>query len=33
LENVERLEKHRGERIDATRGAIEALRSTPHRHP
>ena len=31
LEKVEHLEKHLGERIDATRGAIESLRSTIER--
>jgi predicted RNase H-like nuclease (RuvC/YqgF family) len=31
LEKVEHLEKHLGERIDATRGAIEALRSSIER--
>jgi uncharacterized protein (DUF3084 family) len=31
LEKVEHLEKHLGERIDATRGAIEALRSSLER--
>ncbi len=31
LEKVEHLEKHLGERIDATRGSIEALRSTIER--
>jgi hypothetical protein len=31
LEKVEHLEKHLGERIDATRGSIEALRSALER--
>jgi hypothetical protein len=31
LEKVEHLEKHLGERIDVTRGAIESLRSTIER--
>jgi hypothetical protein len=31
LEKVEHLERHLGERIDATRGAIEALRSSLER--
>jgi hypothetical protein len=31
LEKVEHLEKHLGERIDATRGAIESLRSSLER--
>jgi chromosome segregation ATPase len=31
IEKVEHLEKHLGERLDATRGAIEALRSSLER--